>query len=54
MARRALRCLDLTDLTETCSDHAIDALCARALTPLGPVAAVCVWPQFVGARARRR
>jgi deoxyribose-phosphate aldolase len=51
IARRALRCLDLTDLTETCSDHAIDALCAKALTPHGPVAAVCVWPQFVS-RAR--
>ena len=51
VAQRALRCLDLTDLAETCSDHAIDDLCARALTPLGPVAAVCVWPQFV-ARAR--
>ncbi|HEU4517941.1 MAG TPA: deoxyribose-phosphate aldolase, partial [Microvirga sp.] len=51
LARRALRSLDLTDLSETCSDHAIDDLCARALTPLGPVAAVCVWPQFV-ARAR--
>jgi deoxyribose-phosphate aldolase len=50
-ARRALRCLDLTDLSETCSDHAIDALCAKALTPHGPVAAVCVWPQFVS-RAR--
>ncbi len=51
IARRALRCLDLTDLSETCSDGAIDALCARALTPHGPVAAVCVWPQFVS-RAR--
>jgi deoxyribose-phosphate aldolase len=51
LARRALRSLDLTDLSETCSDHAIDDLCARALTPLGPAAAVCVWPQFV-ARAR--
>jgi deoxyribose-phosphate aldolase len=50
-AQRALRCLDLTDLTETCSEHAIDELCARALTPHGPVAAICVWPQFVG-RAR--
>jgi deoxyribose-phosphate aldolase len=50
-ARRALRCLDLTDLSETCSDPAIDALCAKALTPHGPVAAVCVWPQFVS-RAR--
>src|SRR5215212_7321308 len=50
-AQRALRCLDLTDLTETCSEHAIDDLCARALTPHGPVAAICIWPQFVG-RAR--
>jgi deoxyribose-phosphate aldolase len=51
IARRALLCLDLTDLTETCSDHGIDELCARAMSPLGPVAAVCVWPQFVS-RAR--
>jgi deoxyribose-phosphate aldolase len=50
-ARRALRCLDLTDLTETCTDQSIDALCRKALDPRGPVAAVCVWPQFVG-RAR--
>jgi deoxyribose-phosphate aldolase len=47
IATRALRSLDLTDLTDTCTDHAIDALCKRALDPRGPVAAVCVWPQFV-------
>ena len=46
-ARRALRCLDLTDLTDTCTDHAIDGLFAKALSPHGPVAAVCIWPQFV-------
>jgi deoxyribose-phosphate aldolase len=51
IARRALTCLDLTDLTEICSDHGIDALCAKAMDPRGPVAAVCVWPQFVS-RAR--
>lgn len=51
LAQRALRCLDLTDLTDTCTDQAIDALCARAQDPHGPVAAVCIWPQFVG-RAR--
>jgi deoxyribose-phosphate aldolase len=50
-AQRALRCLDLTDLTDTCTDQAIDALCAKAVDPRGPVAAVCVWPQFV-VRAR--
>jgi deoxyribose-phosphate aldolase len=53
LARRAMRLLDLTDLSETCSDQAIDALCMKALTPHGPVAAVCVWPQFVS-RARLR
>jgi deoxyribose-phosphate aldolase len=47
IAERALRCLDLTDLTDTCTDQAIDALCRKALDPRGPVAAVCVWPQFV-------
>jgi len=47
IATRALRSLDLTDLTDTCSDQAIDALCKKALDPRGPVAAVCVWPQFV-------
>ncbi|MCG7392119.1 deoxyribose-phosphate aldolase [Microvirga sp. ACRRW] len=47
IAQRALRCLDLTDLTDNCTDQAIDALCKKALNPLGPVAAVCVWPQFV-------
>ncbi|WP_201833007.1 deoxyribose-phosphate aldolase [Microvirga zambiensis] len=46
-ATRALRSLDLTDLTDTCTDQAIDALCKKALDPRGPVAAVCVWPQFV-------
>jgi deoxyribose-phosphate aldolase len=50
-AERALRCLDLTDLTDICTDQAIDTLCAKALDPRGPVAAVCVWPQFVD-RAR--
>jgi deoxyribose-phosphate aldolase len=51
LALRALRLLDLTDLSETCSDRGTDALCAKALDPRGPVAAVCLWPQFVS-RAR--
>lgn len=53
LARRAMRLLDLTDLSEPCSEQAIDALCSKALTPHGPVAAVCIWPQFVS-RARLR
>jgi deoxyribose-phosphate aldolase len=51
VARRALASLDLTDLTENCTDQSIAALCAKAMTPHGPAAAVCIWPQFVS-RAR--
>ncbi len=47
IATRALRSLDLTDLTDTCTPSAIESLCAKARDPRGPVAAVCVWPQFV-------
>jgi deoxyribose-phosphate aldolase len=50
-ARVALACLDLTSLNDDDDARAIDALCKRALTPWGPVAAVCVWPRFV-AQAR--
>lgn len=52
-ARRAIACLDLTNLNDGCSAADIDALCARAMTPAGPVAAVCIWPRFV-AQARLR
>jgi deoxyribose-phosphate aldolase len=50
-ARTALACLDLTSLNDNDDAAAIDALCARAVTRFGPVAAVCVWPRFV-AQAR--
>ena len=50
-ARRALACLDLTDLSETADEAGAERLCARAVTPYGPVAAVCLWPRFV-ARAK--
>jgi deoxyribose-phosphate aldolase len=52
-ARRILSLLDLTNLEPTCGPADIDALCARAVGGPGPVAAVCIWPQFV-AEARRR
>ncbi|PZQ47760.1 MAG: deoxyribose-phosphate aldolase [Rhodovulum sulfidophilum] len=47
VAARALACLDLTNLADDCDAAAVGALCARARTPRGPVAAVCVWPAFV-------
>ena len=51
-ARRALALLDLTDLSDTCTEAAIAALCRRARTPHGPVAAICIWPRFVSQAAR--
>lgn len=50
-ARLALACLDLTSLNDGDDAAAIEALCARAVTPWGAVAAVCVWPRFA-AQAR--
>jgi len=51
-ARLALACLDLTSLNDADTEADIARLCARAQSPFGPVAAVCVWPRFV-AFARR-
>lgn len=48
LARRALVCLDLTNLDENCDAAAVADICRRAQTPYGSVAAVCVWPRFVG------
>lgn len=46
-ARRILGLLDLTDLSDSCSAADVRALCMRAVTSYGSVAAVCVWPKFV-------
>lgn len=45
-ARRAVALLDLTSLGEADDAATAQALCRRAVTPLGPVAAVCLWPRF--------
>ncbi len=50
-ARTALACLDLTSLNDADTAADIAALCQRAQTAHGNVAAVCVWPRFV-AQAR--
>ena len=47
LARRAIACLDLTNLNDDCSEADIVDLCARAATPHGNTAAVCIWPRFV-------
>ncbi len=47
LARRALPLVDLTSLDDSDDAASTAALCARAVTPHGAVAAVCVWPRFV-------
>ena len=47
VALRALQSLDLTNLNDGCTPDDIEALCNRAITPHGSVAAICIWPQFV-------
>lgn len=47
MAAVALSLLDLTNLKDDCTEAQIDALCARAQTPYGNSAAICIWPRFV-------
>ena len=46
--RALVSLLDLTSLGDDDSEATVDALCRRAETPIGSVAAVCVWPRFVG------
>jgi deoxyribose-phosphate aldolase len=43
----ALSLLDLTNLKDDCTEAQIDVLCARAQTPYGNSAAICIWPRFV-------
>ena len=45
-ARLALACLDLTSLNTADTEADIAALCRRAQSQFGPVAAVCVWPRL--------
>ena len=52
-ALRAIPLVDLTSLGDDDTDTDIEELCAAAPTPFGPVAAVCVWPQYVGLAVSR-
>lgn len=47
VAARALACLDLTALGDNEDAASTAALCAKAVTKFGPVAAVCLWPAHV-------
>ena len=48
LARRLLAVLDLTSLNDNDDKAGIERLCARAVTPFGQVAAICIRPRFVG------
>ena len=52
-ARRALACLDLTDLGDASSQDDVTRLIGRGTTPFGTVGAICIWPQFVSPAAQR-
>jgi deoxyribose-phosphate aldolase len=39
--------IDLTNLDKNCDQAAIEQLCAHSITPVGSVAAVCIWPEFI-------
>ena len=47
LARRLIPLLDLTSLNEDDTPEKIAALCKRAVTPFGNVAAVCIYQRFV-------
>ncbi|MBX6367391.1 MAG: deoxyribose-phosphate aldolase [Rhodospirillales bacterium] len=47
LARRVIPVLDLTNLEDRCDEAGARALCEKARTRFGPVAAVCIWPRFV-------
>ena len=46
-SRMLIALLDLTSLNDDDSDTDIAGLCRKAMTPIGPVAAVCVYSRFV-------
>ena len=51
VAKRAVSLIDLTSLNDDDTSETIAALCQRARTPVGPVAAVCVYPRFIAQAA---
>lgn len=52
LARQVIGLMDLTSLNDDDTERNIVQLCHRALTPAGPVAAVCVYPRFVNLAAQ--
>lgn len=47
MLANIVRCIDLTSLSGQETEAEIIKLCEDAKTPLGPVAAICIYPQYL-------
>jgi deoxyribose-phosphate aldolase len=47
LVKTAIACLDYTSLGDNDTEDNVRTLCQQAMTPLGNVAAICVWPEFV-------
>ncbi len=47
LLKKIISVIDLTSLNDSDDDKTIIQLCQLATTPLGPVAAVCIYPRFV-------
>lgn len=47
IAARSLPLVDLTNLTDDCTTADIEALCGKAVTPHGQVAAICIYSRFI-------
>jgi deoxyribose-phosphate aldolase len=45
--RQIVSLIDLTNLNDQCDNQAIESICSQAETPVGSVAAICIWPSFV-------
>ena len=52
-AARIIGLIDLTSLNEDDTEATVNALCDKAVTVKGPVAAVCIMPAFVALAAER-
>ena len=46
-AKQAISMLDFTNLNDNCTDADIEQLVIRGQTEFGPVAALCIYPQFI-------
>ncbi|PYE87427.1 deoxyribose-phosphate aldolase [Phyllobacterium leguminum] len=47
LALRVLSLIDLTDLDDNSTAQGVAELSARAITPHGHTAAICIWPRFI-------